>query len=233
MMKRVLIVLALVGMAICDVSAQSYGSSQTERLGYGYKTFPSKYFGFRVGIDYTHIASDDLDHSCGRRTRLNIGFAYGKGLSKSIPIYIETGLNYVCKGGGDKEKESKGQRKMDYNLDYLELPIVFKYMYTSGSGFGVHVFFGGYFSCGIAGSIKKYACAFCNPEDKDRSSHSAFSDRDEAFSRFDAGLRFGLGVSYSIIYLEFTYDLGLANINHGSFDAAHNRGAIFNIGVNF
>ncbi len=234
MMKRVLIVLTLVGMTICDVAAQSYGSSQTERLGYGYKTFPSKYYGFRIGIDYTHISSKDPDHGCGRRTRLNVGLIYGKGLSKSTPIYIETGLSYVGKGGGNKEKEYEGemQRKKDFNLDYLEIPLVLKYMYTTGSGFAAHIFFGGFFSCGIGGKIKEYPMGDENPNEYYKK-YSSFSDREDAFSRFDAGLRFGLGVSYEIFYVEFAYDLGLANINHGKMQGAHNRGAIFNIGVNF
>ncbi len=229
-MKRAIILIAFVGIVSSGVSAQSYGLSQTERLGYGYKTFPSKYYGFRIGIDYTHIASKDDYHSCGRSTRLNVGFTFGKGLSKSTPIYIETGLGYVGKGGRNKEKGD--QRKMVYNLDYLELPLVIKYMYTTGGGFGVHVFFGGYFACGIAGSIKEYPIGDEDP-DNYHERHSSFSDRDDAYSRFDAGLRFGLGLSYEIFYLEFAYDLGLANINHGSMKSAHNRGAIFNIGVNF
>ncbi len=232
-MKRLFILLTFVGLFLCGASAQTYGSSQTERLGYGYKTFPSKYYGFRIGIDYTHISSEDDDHSCGRRTRLNVGLTFGKGLSKSTPIYIETGLSYVCKGGGNKEKVSIGQRKKDYNLDYLEIPLVLKYMYVMGSGFGAHIFFGGFFSCGIAGKIKEYPF-----ENEDQTKyygepHSSFSDREDAYSRFDAGLRFGVGLSYEILYLEFAYDLGLANINHGEMRGAHNRGAIFNIGVNF
>ncbi len=233
-MKKLFILLTFVGLFLCEVSAQTYGSSQTERLGYGYKTFPSKYYGFRIGIDYTHISSEDIDHSCGRRTRLNVGFTFGKGLSKSTPIYIEMGLGYVGKGGGNKEKEYDGemQRKKDYNLDYLEIPLVIKYMYTTGGGFGAHIFFGGFFSCGIAGNIKEYPMGD-EPADKYYDKHSSFSDREDAFSRFDAGLRFGVGLSYEIFYIEFAYDLGLANINHGEMRGAHNRGAIFNIGVNF
>ncbi len=202
--------------------AQSY---QTDRLTNGYKTFPKNYYGFRIGLSYAHISGNnapdsDFDHTCGRRSKLNIGFAYGKGLSSSTPLYIETGLYYTAKGGRNKDTDER----WDYNLDYLELPLVLKYMYVSGGGFGAHIFFGGYFACGISGSIKNYEYEL---------SHSSFSDQQNAYRRFDAGLKFGLGVSYSFIYLEFAYDLGLANINHNSFYAVHNRSAIFNLGVNF
>ncbi len=227
-MKTLCSFLLFVGLLPLSAQAQSYSSSsQTERLGYGYNTFPKRYYGFRVGLDYTHIGGKDSPEpdafklTSGRRSRLNIGFAYGRGLSKSAPIYIETGLNYVAKGG----RATVDDIRRDYNLDYLELPLVLKYMYSVGSGFAFHVFFGGFFSCGIAGSIKIY--------DDEYSHHGSFSDRDDSFRRFDAGLRFGLGASFEIIYLEFAYDLGLANISHDPFFAAHNRGAILNIGVNF
>ncbi len=222
-MSRMVTLLFLLLLSSSVACAQSYDgtySRQTSRYSAGYNTFPAKYFGFRIGGDLAHISSSDAVHSCGRRMRLNIGFAYGKGLSSSTPVYIETGLAYVAKGG---RKKVDGY-KYDYNLDYLEIPLVVKYMYTTGSGFGFHIFFGGFFSCGIAGSIKDYQW---------EASYSSFDGRDGAFRRFDAGLRFGVAASYELFYLEFAYDLGLANISHDSFRSAHTRGAILNIGVNF
>ncbi len=233
-------ILCLLIAALCISTSAFSQSYQTDRMTSGYKTFPSKYFGFRIGLSYSHIGGtsnpeSEFDYTCGRRTKLNIGFTYGKGLSKSTPLYLETGLSYTAKGGRNKTDLDR----CDYNFDYLELPLVLKYMYKSGSGFGVHVFFGGYIAYAVGGNIKEY---------DGQKSFGAFDNTyfmnnipnienpeltNKAYRRFDAGLKFGVAVSYEFVYLEFAYDLGLANVCHNSFYAVHNRSALFNIGVNF
>ncbi len=245
-MKRVLLVVLMaisVGAAQAITFEQNdYSPAQTGRWGFGYKTFPSKYYGLRLGVNMTHVASDDYDHSCGRRGRLNIGIVYGKGLSSATPLYLETGLAYIAKGGKRDYKEGDDDYerfyKGEYNLDYLEIPILLRYMYVTSSNFGFHVFLGGYFACGIGGSIKKYAWDDGGYYDGvwqryENEGHGSFSGQRKYFRRFDAGLKFGVALSYSFVYLEFAYDLGLANINHDAFAPAYNRNAVFNIGVNF
>lgn len=85
-------------------------------------------------------------------------------------------------------------------------------------------FFGGYLACGIAGKIKDY---------NNREAYSSFGDEDDTFNRFDGGLRFGCGVSYQMLYLEASYDLGLANVGKDRFDDARNRCFNLTVGVNF
>ena len=127
------------------------------------------------------------------------------------------------------------KRKMTYDLNYIELPIVLKYIYDIDGHFTIHPFFydidghftihpffGGYLACGVGGKIKNYA---------DREAFSSFSD--EAFQRFDGGLRLGCGVGYDLFYLELAYDIGLSNICHDMFDTSHNRSLALNFGVNF
>ncbi len=231
------LLLVVAGLVALSAHAQTYqggqyDGTQTRRLGYGYKTFPSKYYGIRVGFNCAHIASKTDGFGCDMRARLNLGAVVGYGLTASTPLYLEAGVLYSAKGG--KKRGDSG--KKDFNLNYIEIPFVLKYRHTTDGGFGFQPFFGGYLAYGISGSIKDYAT---------ETSYGAFGNRDEADRRFndmrdftayrrvDAGLRFGLGVSYEVGYIEFAYDLGLSNISHDSFNPAHNRDYMFVFGVNF
>ena len=65
----------------------------------------------------------------------------------------------------------------------------------------------------------------------EREAQSSF--RSNNFRRLDGGLRIGCGIGYDMFYADLTYDLGLANICHDTFDKARNRAVMLNFGVNF
>lgn len=226
MKMRKAVIALFATLLLSDVcSAQVYKQSryynkQTDRLDYGYKTFPRQYYGFRLGLDFSHISSDDKAHGDDSKTGLNIGFVYGYGLTDQAPLYLETGFSYVEKGG----KSTESGVKYDYNLNYIEVPIVVKYIYSTGSGVSVQPLVGGYLALGVGGKVKNYS---------EKEKYDSFGSDEPAYRRFDAGLKFGCGVGYEIAYAELVYNLGLANISHDSFDSAHNRGLLINIGVNF
>ena len=96
------------------------------------------------------------------------------------------------------------------------------YNINADDDFFLQPFLGGYIALGVGGKIKNYA---------DRTTSSAFdSDR---FQRFDGGLRLGCGAEYNMIYAEVGFDLGIANVRHDDFEAAHTRSLFVNFGVNF
>ncbi len=215
-----------------------YYNEQTQRLEYGYKSFPSKYYGFRVGVNFANVSAKEEMYDCDMRPRLNLGLVVGHGLTSSAPIYIETGFGYTAKGG---KKKVNGDRT-EYNLNYLEIPLVLKYIHSTDSGFGIQPFFGGYFSCGVGGRIKDYSSETAYGSFSKRKGYYADtsygSSPDDGgywrgYRRFDAGLRFGVGFSYAVAYIELSYDLGLANIAHDTFNPAHNRDFMLLFGVNF
>lgn len=221
MKKTILILLSALFIAH-GVNAQAYKSSKyynpkTRTLDYGRKSFVDTYCGFRIGPAITHVTSDGklADNS---KTGLNVGFVYGVGLTRHSPLYLETGITYVEKGG----KSTLLGQEMSYNLAYLQLPFVVKYSYDTDVDINIQPFFGGYFGCGVGGRTKNYAT---------RVATDSFAD--EKFCRFDAGLRFGIGLEYDMLYVELAYDLGLANISDDSFDAARNRALMLNVGINF
>ena len=230
LMKKIfLIAMAIITLTL---SAQSqayrdsrYYNNSTGRLEYTYHHHDGVigtgdvYYGLRLGPAFSTVNSDDKALDGGdSQTGLNLGAVIGFGLSDTTPLFLETGLFYVEKGG----KNVFEGKKMTYDLNYLQIPIVAKYVIDIDGDFSVQPFFGGYLACGVGGKIKNYG---------DRQSESSFSHK--YFQRFDGGLRIGCGAAYDMFYVDLGYDIGLSNITHDEFDASHNRCWTLSLGVNF
>ena len=177
------------------------------------------YYGLRLGAAFSTVNSDDPRLDGGNtQTGLNVGVVAGFQLSPVSPVYLETGIYYTEKGGEGNYQN----KKFTYGMNYLEVPLLLKYAIPIESRFTVQPYFGGYLACGVSGKIKDYG---------DRHAYSSFDDN--AFRRFDGGLRIGCGAQYDIIYAEVAYEFGLANICDDTFDTSHNRCFYLNCGVNF
>ncbi len=184
------------------------------------------YFGLRIGPAFSHVGGDAISYASGSKTGLHLGGVVGFEITNRAPVFFETGLSYVNKGGkGDFISEKI--EKISTSLSYLELPLIFKYIHYTNIGLSIHPLFGGYLSVGVDGNIK-----YLNSQHKE----SAFG-KDlptlERFKRFDGGLRVGCGVGFSMFYLDLCYDIGLANISHDDYNSSSNGTFYMNFGVNF
>lgn len=233
-MKKVIFGLVALLFAALPISAQNYKDSRyyNQRTGHldynkrngwnGDRGFSrnDNYFGFRIGPAFSYVNSDDSRLDGGKwQTGLNVGVVAGILLTDQQPLYLETGLSYTEKGG--KKNLSTG-KKMTYDLNYLEIPLVLKYQYHVDPHFSIQPMVGGYFAVGVGGKIKNF---------EDREAQNSFSGSN--FRRTDAGLRLGCGIGYDMFYADLTYDIGLANICHDTFDTSHNGALMLNVGVNF
>ena len=196
----------------------TYGRSSYTRPTYRHNPVNS-YVGFRIGGAFSTVNSDDKYLDGGTmRSGLNVGVVAGFQVAPHAPIYFETGLSYVEKGG----KGSYDGSKFTYNLDYLEVPLLLKYDCRVDRDLSIQPFIGGYLAAGVGGKIKDFG---------HRQAYSSFDD--DAFQRFDGGIKLGCGVQFNYLYAELGYDIGLANISRDYFDDAHTGSLFATIGVNF
>lgn len=189
------------------------------RHGNEYVAWHRYYFGLRLGVNASHVNSESpqLDGS-GFKSGLNIGAAAGVQLTYRAPLFFETGLYYSQKGG----KSDTGTGKFTYDQNYLEIPLLIKYKHFVGNQTSIQPYAGGYVAVGTDGSIKNY------------DNRTAFSSFDKGyFQRCDGGLKIGCGVGFNMLYLDASYDIGLANIGQDNFADTHNGCFTLNIGVNF
>lgn len=176
------------------------------------------YYGMRLGLNVSTVNSDDfyLDGSSAK-SGLNVGVVAGFQVVPATPVYLETGLYYTEKGG-----KGNYNGAFTYQLNYLEVPLLVKCRFDIDRDTSIQPFVGAYGAVGVSGKIKDF---------NNRVAYSSFDD--DAFQRFDAGLRLGCGMQYSFLYGEVGYDIGLANIGHDYFDTTHNGSFFATIGVNF
>lgn len=189
--------------------------------GYRDRSPQDTYYGFRLGMAVASVHSDApiLDGS-DPKVGLDVGFAVGTRIVPRTPLFFETGLSYTEKGGKGEYQGSK----FTYGLHYLELPLLLKYKYYATPDFSIEPFLGGYLAVGVGGKIKDYG---------NREAYSSFSDDQASFKRFDGGLRLGCGVSYDMLYLGLSYDIGLANVGHYDFEDTRTGSLNLNVGVTF
>lgn len=183
-------------------------------LGFGYNR---PYFGLRGGATFSNISGDDYKGG-DMKTGVNAGMALGFPLSSYMPLYLETGAYYVEKG----EKNLK-HTSIKSNLDYVEMPFVFKYQHYFDGHASIQPYFGAYAAVGVGGKTRDV---------NSKTSLNSFGDNG-SFKRWDAGLKFGLGLSYDLFYAEVNYDWGLANISKIPYEEAKNNALTVNVGVNF
>ena len=242
-MKKMLIAITSL-MLTLPIMAQ-YGRPRTatgSRYGYYHKpprhhTYTDTYFGLRLGGSFATVSSDDPYLDGGSlRAGLNIGAVVGLQIAPQTPVYFETGLSYVEKGG---EGNNNGA-KFTYGLNYLEMPLVLKYNAVTNSGLCIQPYLGGYLAVGVGGKIKDFG---------NRHAYSSFDDvgfkrfdggikvgcgvQYVGFKRFDGGIKVGCGVQYDYLYAEVGYDFGLSNISHDYFDTSHTGALYATIGINF
>lgn len=177
------------------------------------------YTNMSIGLSAAHVNSENpLLDGGSSQTGLNVGIHLGFGITPMAPIFFETGLEYAEKGG----KGLNGDRKTTFDLNYLEVPLVLKYMAPVAPRTTIEPYLGGYLAYGVGGKIKEYGS---------RLSYSSFGDN--AFKRFDGGIRAGIGARFGMFNVDLGYDFGLSNIGDDAFDDAHNGAFYARIGLTF
>lgn len=179
------------------------------------------YYGLRLGLGLSTVNSDvpRWDGSTSR-AGLNVGGVLGVQFIRDTPLFFETGLFYTQKGGRRDKGDDIG--KVHFNLNYLEVPLLIKYSIEAYDDLAFQPFVGGFVALGVGGRVKRY---------DEREIELSFSDN--YFKRFDGGIRIGCGVQYQMLYLDLSYEFGLANIGRDEFEGTHTGCFYINAGVNF
>lgn len=161
--------------------------------------------GIKGGLNSYTIGGDDTDDIDGK-------LGYNVGLLGHIHLSERFGLQPEIMYSTQGAKASDGNGDVKISLDYINVPVLFQYMYDNGFRIqaGPQV--------GFLTSAKAKA-------------DGVTVDLDESFNTIDFGL--SLGASYvhpaSGFGVDARYNLGLSNINEDDSSKNYNRG--FQIGV--
>ncbi len=168
------------------------------------------YWGLRLGMSFGGIGGDI--ESDGGRTGMTLGGVIGVRVTDSAPVFVESGLYYTERGAKNiksKYLETNDQAKLPKgHLNYLEVPVLIKYGFTTEENIAVLPYVGPYLAMGISGSYKYLK----HPE---------------------MGFKLGCGVEWNNLYAELSYHIGVTNIADVGDASSHGHSLDFNIGINF
>ena len=138
-MKRIMI--ALMSLVLTVPAFAQYGRpryyNRPPVVRSPHRSYADVYYGLRIGPAFATLNSDDpFFDSSSAKTGFSVGAVAGFQVAYRSPVYFETGLSYVEKGG----KVQYNGQKFTYNLDYLEVPLVMKYAFGVDRDFSIQPF---------------------------------------------------------------------------------------------
>jgi opacity protein-like surface antigen len=187
----------------------------------------SNHFGVRAGVNFSKLStkSDGESNTSDNKTGFNVGVVDQINFSKSVPLFIETGLMCNLKGGKESATGTLTGVKGKVNISeyYLEVPALLGYNIGLNDGFAIQPFAGLYYGLGIGGKSKATIAGVSEETD-------TFSD--DNLKRSDFGFRVGAGVVYSNFYLGAGFERSLINIARDD-DKVKNQTFTISLGYNF
>ncbi|MEM1323661.1 MAG: porin family protein [Bacteroidota bacterium] len=174
-------------------------------------------FGGRVGVNLASVSGED-DNS---DSKLGLDIAAVIVLPVSETFFIQPEVHFLQKGG--KEEDGFSGQEIKSTLNYIQIPILAKYVFGDQETLGFYVLGGP--SIGLGVGVKTAV--------GDNDATGSFEDA--GFKAFDFGVDLGVGVLVpagpGTFFIDVRYLLGLSNINDLEFGGdINNRGINFGVG---
>lgn len=189
--------------------------------------------GIRAGATISDLSIDtegvgpDLDSRSGLALGAYLDIPLSGGL------YFQPGIGLAQKGAKLSDTVEGEEISLGINLDYIEVPLLFRYAFPTSGSLGVHLLAGPALSfesgCGLAIEGEGVSIDI----DCDQGAEEDFEVDTESF---DFGAMFGGGITFPLGgvtgTLEALYNLGLANIAGGEGeDTSKNRAFYLTAGI--
>lgn len=168
--------------------------------------------GVRAGLNVAWMtaSSDDASGSTNGRAGVRISVSDQILLSRRLPLYIETGVDFSSRGGRFKIEgydygpssatTEPAYQNVSLRPMYLQIPLLISYRFSIRSRFTVRPFLGVCYGVGMGGRIKV-----------GKSTTALFGDS-RPLTRSDFGVRMGVGFGWKRICFGLSGDMGCLNI---------------------
>ena len=145
-MKKVFAVIAALVLAVPSFAQYSSGGFDLDK--------ENLYYGVRIGMTGATLSGDAVEvKDLGSKVGLTLAGIIGLHISKTAPVFLESGLYYESKGG-KKVTVHDVPAFTKVGMDYLEIPILMKYGIPCTDDLAVLPFVGPTFAVGVAGKVK-------------------------------------------------------------------------------
>ncbi len=222
--------LSFAGMANAQRAAEySFGRTAPEITHYN-----------RLGISYNNDAYRNNWHDPEDNFTLNgfgINYTHGFPLSRSLPMFIETGANINFNFGkpwedSDKEYDYKEYLKMQ-NIN-LQIPINYVYRFNITDDFSIAPYLGLNLKLHLITQMKE---VYIEDGDREESDWISLFDKDEigddTYNRFQMGWHVGATFQYSRVSLGFQYGTDFIPVLKDDMDKINTGSFRMTLGYNF
>ena len=210
-MKKFFAVIAALVLSVPSFAQYSSGGFDLDK--------ENLYYGVRIGMTGATLSGDATAvKDLGTKVGLTLAGVIGLHISKSAPVFLESGLYYT----------ERGAKKNKFSVSYnnLEIPILVKYGIKATDDIAILPFLGPVFSYAFSGKYKY-------TENGTSVEVGAFDEKKwDGLKRANMGFKLGCGAEYNNLYLEAGYQFGITDISK-SEDGIHSNALFVNFGVNF
>lgn len=169
------------------------------------------WWGIRGGVNFSNLSS--ADYSTDYYTGYTVGATYSLPISKSIPIYIESGLYFQHRGARDKGFLTDAGEDSTLKMYEFEVPLQLGFAAPISGKWSIHPFVGLYYSVAVNGKFEIGDDEFDPYKDELlQTLRDVEPVEQQLLHRSDFGLRMGVSVLYNRYLLGFAYDAGLTNL---------------------
>lgn len=262
---KTLAAMAIIALAAPTVSAQFSNSGASGNRPGASRTMsafqPGDYNRFQISYDNTtftgHKAYDDyfIDGNSTLGTNgLGVSFIHGFNISKTLPMYIETGLKFTAlfnkSTSSDDENIVGLEFYQKYQYMHLSLPVNFSYKFNINDNFTINPYIGLNFKVNVLGRFiseynydgdNSYVEDYVNEYNKEAEWINVFSDDDETgmggkdytWNRFQLGWHIGVGVDIKKFYVGVQYGTDFIPANKYKKNTISSGNLAVNLGINF
>jgi hypothetical protein len=183
-------------------------------------SFAQMQAGFKAGVNISNLSGDDAGSPDSKT-----GFAFGGFFMYQFsPMFaIQPEAYYTMKGATDKMDFQGTTVDLTYTLDYIEIPVLFKFLIPiQGSGVKPAIFAGPFLGINTTAKVKAEFDGQSQEEDIEDTKSTEF------------GLQFGGGIGFPVgkgeLGVDIRYILGLSTIDD-SADEADVKNNVININL--
>lgn len=171
------------------------------------QNYEKNLFGVRAGLNVSNVSASG--YSADAKAGFHVSGVYQRLLAKTMPIYLETGLQLTQKGC----KIDSGKA----NAMYLEIPVMVNYKFNIKDIVTIYPSIGLYYAYGISGKYKDEYTETDGYEEVYISYNEDLFGGDNYLKHSDVGLRIGATVDWKHYSFGLGYEFGLFDIAKNEF----------------
>ena len=219
-----------------------YGQDHSPSQDLGINSGSNNGWGFKAGLNIAKVGGDDVHSSddVDNKYGFNISIFSERSINPNVSFQWE--IQYSAKGWNvfyeDFDSNSEQRNESSMSLNYIEVPLVFKFYPKLNPQFMLYFNMGGVLGFNVSAKYEyDYYYYYDDGSTVFEDSDSGSEDISDEVEPFEFGLLFGAGFKIPTqtgnLLIDFKYNFGMTNIPDESNYEISNRVFLLSLGFQF